>query len=571
MNGRIYYRKYPSAFGAQTPYKGFVCLDLRTGEELWRKEEGDLICGQDWFMNTPNGQGVIPFLWDTGGSTWDVYDAFTGDQIYSFENASAAGKTQIRFGDDGTLFAYFHNGANTWLARWNSTKALQENGLLYSFTPNVDRPPLQYYPFPGTFDWRLGIDWNVTIPERTGTGRPNNPTAIQYPLLRRISGNVILTWIRGVPRQWIGYDLNTGQELWHTTGQENNNVNPMFAQCVGDGVFATFNFRTMKWTGRSLTTGEILWESDPQEYPWGAYMNYSPLIANGKLFAGSWDGYVHAFDIETGEELWKFYSGDSGRETVFGSWPFWNGPIVADGVVFAGTGEETPTQPLTRGGRIFAIDEETGQEIWSLSGYMALRAIADGYLITYNGYDNLMYCFGKGPSATSVSAPKIAISLGETVVVEGTITDQSAGQLGTPCISDEDMGAWMEYLHMQKPMPSDVEGVEVTIDVIDDNGNYRNIGTATSDISGKYSLVWEPDIYGKYTIIATFEGSESYASSFDMTTMFVQEPSQPDTPIEPEEPEPEAPIISTEIAIIAAVAIVAVIGVVAYWILRKRQ
>ena len=29
------------------------------------------------------------------------------------------------------------------------------------------------------------------------------------------------------------------------------------------------------------------------------------------------------------------------------------------------------------------------------------------------------------------------------------------------------MGAWMEYLHMQKPIPSNAKGVDVSIDVID--------------------------------------------------------------------------------------------------------
>ena len=72
--------------------------------------------------------------------------------------------------------------------------------------------------------------------------------------------------------------------------------------------------------------------------------------------------------------------------------------------------------------------------------------------------------------------------------------------MDTPCICDEDMSEWMEYLHMQNPLPQDAMGVQITLDVIDDNGNYRNIGTATSDLAGKYHLVWEPDIPGEYTI-----------------------------------------------------------------------
>ncbi len=212
---------------------------------------------------------------------------------------------------------------------------------------------------------------------------------------------------------------------------------------------------------------------------------------------------------------------------LWDTWPFWLGPLVADGVVFAGTGEETPTQPLTRGNRVFAIDAETGEEIWHIAGYMSLKAVAEGVLIGYNGYDSQIYCFGKGPSATTVTAPKTEIMHGQKLVIEGTVTDQSAGAMGTPAISDEDMGDWMEYIYMQKPFPGDAKGVDVSIDVIDANGNFRNVGTATSDTTGTYSLVWEPDIPGMYSVIATFAGSESYASSFASTSFYVEEALRP--------------------------------------------
>jgi len=50
------------------------------------------------------------------------------------------------------------------------------------------------------------------------------------------------------------------------------------------------------------------------------------------------------------------------------------------------------------------------------------------------------------------------------------------------------MTEWMEYLYQQQPMPTNATGVPVSIDVIDANGNYRNIGTATSDTTGAFSL-----------------------------------------------------------------------------------
>ncbi len=109
--------------------------------------------------------------------------------------------------------------------------------------------------------------------------------------------------------------------------------------------------------------------------------------------------------------------------------------------------------------------------------------------------------FGKGPSALTVTAPDLAAASGQPVVIRGTITDISAGTKqdeqaarfpnGVPAMSDASMGDWMEYVYMQKPIPMSATGVPVSIDVLDSNGNFRNIGTATSDANGVFSLHME--------------------------------------------------------------------------------
>jgi len=175
-----------------------------------------------------------------------------------------------------------------------------------------------------------------------------------------------------------------------------------------------------------------------------------------------------------------------------------------------------------------------------------------------------MYVFGKGPSATTVTAPKIAITLGQSVMIEGTVTDQSTGQPDTACIADEDMAEWMEYLHLQEPMPA----VEVSLDVIDSNGNYRNIGTATSDMTGTFAMMWEPDIPGQYTVIATFAGSESYGSSYAQTYMGVVD--APDPTAAPEAT--PAPMTDTYVLGmgVAAIAAIVVIGLLILMKLGKK-
>ena len=105
----------------------------------------------------------------------------------------------------------------------------------------------------------------------------------------------------------------------------------------------------------------------------------------------------------------------------------------------------------------------------------------------------------------------------------GTTQTQQAGDFpnGVPVASDASMKDWMGYVYQQQPLPTNFTGVEVTMDVLDSNGNYRNIGTTTTDATGMYSLTWTPNIEGNYTVIATFHGTNGYWPSYSETTFNV--------------------------------------------------
>jgi len=370
--------------------------------------------------------------------------------------------------------------------------------------------------------------------------------------------------------------LTTGQQLWvHNLDVDHYTA----ARAFGEGKYADMNPNSRSWFGYDASTGNRLWTSDPADYPWGTY-GLSGVIAYGKLYALSYDGKVHAYDLETGDEIFNYYSGDDVyRETPYGTFPFYYGPIIADNVVYAGNGEHSPTQPLFRGYQLHAFEAQTGTPVWTLPGWHVIQAIADGYLVSYNAEDNSMYVFGKGPSATTAIAPNIGISFGSSVIISGTVTDSSAGSKqneqaarfpnGVPVVSDESMSGWMEYVYMQQSCPAEVGGVPVTIDVIDSNGNYRNIGTATSDAYGAYSFMWIPDIPGKYTVIATFAGSEAYYGSYAQTAFGVEAPPEPHTgPTAPPASLADQYLLPAAGGIIAAIAIVG--AVLALLLLRKK-
>jgi hypothetical protein len=140
--------------------------------------------------------------------------------------------------------------------------------------------------------------------------------------------------------------------------------------------------------------------------------------------------------------------------------------------------------------------------------------------------------------------------------------------MGKPCVSDDSMGTYMEYLHMQQPIDGmyhniTINGVPVSIDLIDPNGNPQHIADVTSDISGTFHYTWIPTIAGDYQITATFAGSGGYGSSWAETASVVTDatatpttaPTQAATVLPPF----ELYFAATAIAIIIAIAVVGVL------------
>ncbi len=271
-----------------------------------------------------------------------------------------------------------------------------------------------------------------------------------------------------------------------------------------------------------------------------------------------------------GQNIWNWYTENSGLETVYGHYVFKDSAMsISDGKLYAVTNEHSPSSPLYRGSKMCCIDAATGQGLWNITFWGLFPVIADGYALSLNYYDGQIYCFGKGESETTLTtSPKVS-TLGNGVLIEGKVIDKAASADGAAAVSDTSMANWMQYLYMQQPQPTNATGVTVKLDVVDANGNYRNIGEVTTDLTGAFSYAWQPDISGKYTILASFSGSDSYGSSFAETAIQVNEvPQASVTPIaETAKPMTDTYILAVGVAIIIAVAIV---GLVIISMLRKR-
>jgi hypothetical protein len=139
---------------------------------------------------------------------------------------------------------------------------------------------------------------------------------------------------------------------------------------------------------------------------------------------------------------------------------------------------------------------------------------------------------------------------------------------GLPAVSDDSMEAWMEYAYMQQIRPTNATGVEVTLAILDANGNYRTIGTATSDADGFFSYNWTPDIEGKYTLYATFAGSNSYYASHAVSAFTVD--SAPSTPTPIPTPLPSMADLYFMPAIIGVIVAIIIVGVVLALLVTKK-
>jgi hypothetical protein len=540
------------------PTNVWQCSDLRTGEIYWEQPGVPVpqwVIYEKGFAATPGADPQYAravYLATISAGRLIKYDPYSGAVA---QNVSISPMTSGEYYAN-TDWAYFYSvqtigsGASAmyrlinWTVHGDIGASSQQVNIGLRVISNITWP----FSSLGTPDYESDISCQVVSPLNVGMGA-------------NIDANI--TAVR----------ISTGQILWSKMAGVPYNVWP--SETLADHGKLSIRFENGRIYCWDLQSGQQLWTSEVSSWPWGMFGAYGTSSYGGNIIVGQYDG-VAAYDWVTGKVSWLYrataqYPYESNYQ---GSYPFFSGsPWIADGKVFYCNSEHTPTQPLTRGWALHCINATNGQGIWNLTMGAIMStpvAIADGYVVASNAYDGMMYVIGKGQSVTTVTAPDKALTLGDSLIIKGTVTDKSSAQPGTAAVSDESMSTWMEYLNMQAPMPTDIKGVNVRLDVIDANGNYRNIGTTTTDASGTYSFMWTPDISGKYTVKAIFEGTESYGSSWAETAFGVVDSSASTTP---------APTVQQQTATemyflpaVAAIIVVIIIGfvVMALLLLRRR-
>jgi hypothetical protein len=590
MNGRLYYPLSKSNNGAGN---GYAVVDLRTGEEIYTSDMAMPSFGQlEWF-DSENQHGVIPngYLWYSSGTTRMIHDSLDGKNLFNITNVPSG---TMAYGPNGEILIYSLNVAGKSLALWNYTACFPPlTGTSSSMS--------QYRPVGQTINGSNAYSWNVTTSAlRTGS-------TIRYT----ITDDVLL--FSNIATSYNGrYGTNDpytmgaislkpasrGQLLWMTDyaapQPQNNTVGTTRVYLTTDPINRVILLRdkeTLINYGYSLDNGNLLWSTNPlTQVPDWEYFSTSGFTAYGKFFYSGYGGIVYAFDTKTGSILWTYgedgegNSTNTGLQTPWGLYPI-NIGAIADGKIYLFGSEHSPNEPMYKNVYVTCLNANTGEQIWRIKSFanpgsfMAPGfAIADGYMAYLNLYDKQIYVIGKGPSGTTVSASPKVTTYGSSVIIEGSVTDISAGTkqkeqaarfpLGVPAVSDASQSEWMEYVYMQKPRPMTTTGVPITLNVVDSNGNYRQIGTTTSDADGFFAFNWKPDITGQYTVYASFAGSESYWPSHAVTA-FAVDPAAP-TPAPTAAPAESAADMYFVPAVAGIIVTIVICFAITILVLRKR-
>ncbi|NLF87965.1 hypothetical protein GX563_03990 [Candidatus Bathyarchaeota archaeon] len=630
INGVLYYNSAPNGLYAQVSIPGIQAIDLHTGEKLWFLNGTFLNFGQTMFFPSYNVNGVWNYLWSVTGSNYTAYSPNDGSFQFMFYNVPSG--TRVFGPNGEILIYQMNTNAgwmalwNSTLAGQQNAVIGQPTYGSWSFgalgmdanqrgardpggptnpTNAIGQQINSAFPAARLLNGALGkcYSWNVTIPIGLTSnylrvyqgdrivgmafnqtmvrlwGLPiNEITATRNASINTQSIAAIFDKTWTPPAEWLA-----GSNILYYTGASNYVTDDTY----GNGVMAIFNKELVTHYGFSLVDGSYLWATQSENYLdlYGSGAGeHTWYFAYGKLYSVGLAGILYAYNLQTGQTDWTYTLKDPYSEPVTGeNWWGWI-DLIAAGKIYIGTLEHSANSPMPRGGPFACVNATDGSEIFRINGLMRETrwggnpVMGDSIIAGYDTYDLRVYAMGKGPSKTTVTAPNLGAAPGQSVVISGKVTDVSPGTTyspialrfpnGVPAVSDASQSQYMLYVYKQFEMPTNTSGVPVTISVVDANGNFREIGTTTSDSSGYYSFNWIPDISGKYSVIATFAGSKAYYGSYDQTSFVVDEAQATAAPQATAGPSAaDLYFLPMSIGIIIAIVVVGVVIVLA---LRKR-
>jgi outer membrane protein assembly factor BamB len=275
------------------------------GTRLWSYGQVDRIHSSpavsDDMVFFGSNDGYMYALWLNGTLAWKFQ---TGDAIFS---SPALSKYMVFFGsNDGYMYALWLNGTLAWKFQTNNkliSSPLFAYGLLYF--ASVDGSVYSFYPETGKMQWNYSGDasfvsspaasnWMIYIGSDDGTLYAFN------------AFNGTLVWKENYPGKiQSGFAASSKNILYFTC--KDGNAYAVYAAdgskfwSVTTGTEAQSSVRYDESSGFSYfgTSDNNLYAVDPKGHPiWrfetGNWVIATPLVLNGMLYAGSYDGNLYA-------------------------------------------------------------------------------------------------------------------------------------------------------------------------------------------------------------------------------------------------------------------------------------
>jgi hypothetical protein len=233
------------------------------------------------------------------------------------------------------------------------------------------------------------------------------------------------TW--NPPSEWL-----EGSNTIHFAGASSYVTDPTY----GNGVVAVWSKELRTHYGFSIVDGSYLWATERENYldmyGWGNAEHTGTLHTANYTLVGLAD-ILYAYDLSNGHVAWTYNLTDAYSEPVTGeNWWGWI-DLIAAGKIYIGTVEHSANNPMPRGAPFACVNATDGSEIFRINGLMRETrwggnpVMGDGIIAGFDTYDLQIYAMGKGPSAITVAAGPKVTTAGSSIIIDGTVMDNSPG------------------------------------------------------------------------------------------------------------------------------------------------
>ena len=220
---------------------------------------------------------------------------------------------------------------------------------------------------------------------------------------------------------FVAVDAKTGSELWLSNKQDEtveirrkdqwdyHDASPV----IDNGVVYFGSFQGIIY-GFDVNTGDIVWEFDASK---GTPVRTTPMISNGVMYYGDWKGCYRAVDMENKKVLW---------ENQFTA-PFQSASVMKDDVLFIG-GRNT---------RMSAINCKTGEIVWELKdtygSWITGDPVIDGDIVYFSTSDaKKVYALNVKDGSVAAEYPIYKNSFTKVIIENGLLYITSGDAYSTP-------------------------------------------------------------------------------------------------------------------------------------------